>query len=137
MKTPEDDEFERIEAESGWRKRQIALDQKAENARELGLDYKPRGEEHMTYKTIDEWIEHNPNHIGAIPIEVCHQIWGTKGKETSMIEDDDDIQEYKKLWVGLTDDEICKLEGFYDFMTKEDFFDAIRKVETQLKDKNT
>ena len=24
---------------SGWRKRQIALDQKAENARELGLDY--------------------------------------------------------------------------------------------------
>jgi hypothetical protein len=38
MKTPEDEEFERIEAE-GWRKRQIALDQKAENARELGLDY--------------------------------------------------------------------------------------------------
>ena len=26
---------------SGWRKRQIALDKKAENARELGLDYKP------------------------------------------------------------------------------------------------
>jgi len=26
---------------SGWRKRQIALDQKAENARELGLDYVP------------------------------------------------------------------------------------------------
>jgi len=25
--------------DSGWRKRQIALDQKAENARELGLDY--------------------------------------------------------------------------------------------------
>jgi hypothetical protein len=24
---------------SGWRKRQIALDKKAENARELGLDY--------------------------------------------------------------------------------------------------
>ena len=26
---------------TGWRKRQIALDQKAENARELGLDYEP------------------------------------------------------------------------------------------------
>jgi hypothetical protein len=26
---------------SGWRKRQIALDIKAENSRELGLDYKP------------------------------------------------------------------------------------------------
>jgi hypothetical protein len=32
----------------------------------------------MTYKTIEEWIERNPNHIGAIPIEVCRQIWGTK-----------------------------------------------------------
>jgi hypothetical protein len=27
--------------DSGWRKRQIALDIKAENARELGLDYEP------------------------------------------------------------------------------------------------
>jgi len=26
---------------TGWRKRQIALDQKAENARELGLNYEP------------------------------------------------------------------------------------------------
>ena len=41
----------------------------------------------MIYKTIDEWIEHNPNHIGALPIEVCHQIWGTKGKGTSMTPD--------------------------------------------------
>jgi hypothetical protein len=39
MKTEEDEEFERIEAESGWRKKQIALDQKAENAREMGLNY--------------------------------------------------------------------------------------------------
>ena len=27
--------------DSGWRKRQIALDKMAENARELGLDYEP------------------------------------------------------------------------------------------------
>jgi hypothetical protein len=27
--------------DSGWRKRQIALDKKAQNARELGLDYEP------------------------------------------------------------------------------------------------
>jgi hypothetical protein len=26
---------------TGWRKRQIALDKKAENARELGMDYEP------------------------------------------------------------------------------------------------
>jgi len=35
---------------SGWRKRQIALDIKAENARELGLDYEPDKREHMTDK---------------------------------------------------------------------------------------
>jgi len=29
------------QSDSGWRKRQIALDIKAENARELGLDYEP------------------------------------------------------------------------------------------------
>ena len=86
----------------------------------------------MTYKTIDEWIEHNPNHIGAIPIEVCHQIWGTKGKETSVIEDDDDIQEYKKPWVGLTDEEI---ENAY--IRTKDFVDMARVLEDILKEKNT
>ena len=30
-----------INQDSGWRKRQIALDKKAENACELGLDYEP------------------------------------------------------------------------------------------------
>jgi hypothetical protein len=29
------------QTDSGWRKRQIALDKKSENARELGLDYEP------------------------------------------------------------------------------------------------
>ena len=93
----------------------------------------------MTYKTIDEWIEHNPNHIGAIPIEVCHQIWGTKGKETSMIEDDDDIQEYKKPWVELTDDEIweayMKAPLTLDCSTDE-LYALARTVEAKLKQKN-
>jgi hypothetical protein len=87
----------------------------------------------MTYKTIDEWIEHNPNHIGAIPIEVCHQIWGTKGKETSMIEDDDDIQDYKKPWVGLTDEEIETLIHRFD----GDPHTLLDEVNARLKEKNT
>ena len=69
----------------------------------------------MIYKTIEEWIERNPNHIGMLPIEVCLQIWGTKKKE----------------WVGLTDDEIraildCGRGGVVD----------IKKAEQKLKDKN-
>ena len=86
----------------------------------------------MIYKTIDEWIEHNPNHIGAIPIEVCHQIWGTKGKETSMIEDDDDIQDYKKPGAGLTNGEMIELSEM-----KLGSWDLILEVEAKLKEKNT
>jgi len=36
--------------DSGWRKRQIALDIKAENARELGLDYDP------VHPTQRQWV---------------------------------------------------------------------------------
>ena len=35
----DDDDIQDYVASSGWRKRQIALDIKAENARKLGLDY--------------------------------------------------------------------------------------------------
>jgi len=72
MKTEEDDEFERIEKESGWRKRQI------------------------------------------------------------MAEDDDDIQVYKKPWVGLTDEEILNFRPRYKFSKK-----LLKEVETILKEKNT
>ena len=72
MKTPEDEEFERIEAESGWRKRQI------------------------------------------------------------MAEDDDDIQVYKKPWVGLTDEEM--MDAIYCDDTP---MERGRRVEAKLKEKNT
>jgi hypothetical protein len=74
MKTPEDEEFERIKAESGWRKRQI------------------------------------------------------------MAEDDDDIQDYKKPWVGLTSEDIARLGIHTTDMYPEDF---IRYIESILREKNT
>ena len=74
MKTPEDEEFERIEAESGWRKRQI------------------------------------------------------------MAQDDDEIQDYKKPWVGLTDEEIQEcLKG----LPTETIDVYARRIEKVLKEKNT
>ena len=83
MNTEEDDEFKRIEAESGWRKRQIQ-------------------------KVIEE--------------------------------DDDDIQDYKKPWVGLTRDE----QSFvYDTLknstSREDSFwvDFANAIGQALKEKNT
>ena len=57
-----------------------------------------------------------------------------------MIEDDDDIQDYKKPWVGLTRDE----QSFvYDTLknstTRIDSFwvDFANAIEAKLKDKNT
>ena len=80
MKTEEDEEFERVERESGWRKRQI------------------------------------------------------------MDDDDDDIQDYKKPWVGLTRNE----QSFvYDTLknsnSREDSFwvDFANAIEKTLKEKNT
>ncbi len=73
-KTPEDEEFERIERESGWRKRQI------------------------------------------------------------MAEDDDDIQDYKKPWVGLTDDEIQECLKGLPTQTIDVY---ARRIEKTLKGKNT
>ena len=76
----------------------------------------------MIYKTIDEWIKHNPNHRGLLPIEVCHQIWGTKDNE--------------KPWVGLTDDERYKLWLTTPSET-EDRFAFAKAIEQALKERNT
>jgi hypothetical protein len=42
----------------------------------------------------------------------------------------------KRQWVGLTDEEMENLEGFYDYMSEEEFIKAIRGVEAKLKEKN-
>jgi hypothetical protein len=76
----EDDEFKRIEMESGWRKRQI------------------------------------------------------------MAEDDDDIQDYKKPWIGLTDEEVESYWDWDDFQCgcgKRTLLGMVRNIEAKLKDKNT
>jgi len=75
--TEEDEEFKRIERESGWRKRQIQ----------------------------------------------------------AVIEDDDDIQDYKKPWVGLTVDEIAEL--VCNLEDPENRIELGQKIEAKLKDKNT
>jgi hypothetical protein len=45
-------------------------------------------------------------------------------------EDDDDIQEYKRPWVGLTDDDI-------KFLDLANYIYVVRIVEAKLKEKNT
>jgi len=79
MKTPEDEEFERIEAESGWRKRQVK----------------------------------------------------------ARIEDDDDIQDYKKSWVALTEAEIKTLSEKWRIIFGSYVFEFVEEIETILKRKNS
>ena len=48
-------------------------------------------------------------------------------------EDDDDIQDYKKPWVGLTDKEVEELVVYPMNPTA----DLVRAIERKLKEKNT
>lgn len=48
--------------------------------------------------------------------------------------DDDDIQEYKKPWIGLTDEERCTFVSWLENKTVNEIFNAI---EALLKERNT
>ena len=77
--TEEDDEFKRIEMESGWRKRQIQ----------------------------------------------------------KVIEDDDDIQDYKKPWRGLTDAETEYLSQKWRIIYGNYVTEFVEEIEAILRSKNT
>lgn len=77
--TEEDDEFKRIEMESGWRKRQIQ----------------------------------------------------------KVIEDDDDIQDYKKPWRGLTDAETEYLSQKWKIIYGNYVTEFVEEIEAILRSKNT
>jgi hypothetical protein len=51
-----------------------------------------------------------------------------------MIEEDDDIQDYKKPWVGLTDDEVYKIAFS---LQGEHWRKVADAIEAKLKEKNT
>ena len=50
-----------------------------------------------------------------------------------MNDEDDDIQEYKKPWVSLTDDEIAQVVGS---PIDEVYLSDFRNVEAKLKERN-
>jgi len=55
-----------------------------------------------------------------------------------MIEDDDDIQDYKKPWVGLTDDEAQQVFKRHNCDISKDLAGILaRAIEQALKEKNT
>jgi hypothetical protein len=57
-----------------------------------------------------------------------------KAMAQAKLEDDDDIQTYTRLWVGLTDDEVYKIAFALEGQHWRKIADAI---EAKLKEKNT
>ena len=50
------------------------------------------------------------------------------------VEEDDDIQDYKKPWVGLTEDEVFSISNT---MPYGDRFEFAKAIEQALKERNT
>ena len=69
--------------------------------------------------------------LGLKSVKDCEK-W--RGK---MIEEDDDIQDYKRPWVGLTDEEIGDAYVAWDDTDGASFADFARAVEQLLKAKNS
>jgi hypothetical protein len=57
-------------------------------------------------------------------------------RRRAMIEEDDDIQVYKRPWVGLTDEDIGAAYVAWDDTDGASFADFARAVEQLLKEKN-
>jgi hypothetical protein len=57
------------------------------------------------------------------------------GEVMGIVEDDDDIQDYKKPWVGLTDEEIWTVLQFRGY--NQDTIEIAKAIEAKLKEKNT
>ena len=74
------------------------------------------------------------NAMGLKSVHNCEK-WG---EHMNRIEEDDDIQDYKKPWVNLTDEEISKIIdaeiGFNSCWGPEEQF--ARAIEAKLREKN-
>jgi len=69
------------------------------------------------------------NAMGLKSVNNCEK-WGKE-----MTEEDDDIQDYKKPWVGLTDEEIEQLHTAW--VLSGGFRQLCNAIEAKLKEKNT
>jgi hypothetical protein len=68
--------------------------------------------------------------MGVKSVHNCEK-WG---EHMNRIEEDDDIQDYKKPWVGLTDEEVHDIVWSLPYEPSQEH---IRAIEAKLKEKNT
>ena len=120
--------------ESSATQAQQALDKKAENARELGLDYEPAQQEPAGWRPATfhrDNLTFNP----GLPDEQTVKFWKLQGVE---IEYCYTSPPASKPWVGLTDDEVINVIPDDDtpMSLGEAFSKFAELIEAKLKEKN-
>jgi hypothetical protein len=139
---------------SGWRKRQIALNQKAENARELGLDYE---HEPIAVKRMMEWVyvlkrrSDNGQHMNIqsgltagtcweFAIELENFIKHTNSPQIAINPETVGYVAPQRTWVGLTDEEIKAFDTWHDNREEEVGWcnpsEIVAYIEAKLRSKN-
>lgn len=126
----EDEEFNRVERESRIRKEAVLQALHNENER-LGL-YKDAYEEQPSRAQLMAEV--------TVLIELVRVLNNKVVElEKKMIEEDDDIQDYKQPWVNLTNQQIIEL--WHGTPTEQEWIDRVwsfaRAIESQLKKENT
>jgi hypothetical protein len=116
---------------------QDALDKKAENAHELGLDYEPAVQEGRDWSLLEATQESLREHMAEIkrlkaaqPAPVQHDECVVCGDKVRVI---------PRPWVGLTDEEVEAYDSWADFQVgcgRQTLFDMVRAIEAKLKEKN-
>jgi hypothetical protein len=121
-----------LRAELTRLKASIALDKKAENARELGLDYEPAVQERNFCERCGKRLG-GEGHIHTCtppaaqpaPVKTYHD-----GKPWPVA---------PKPWVGLSEEEVEAYDSWADFQVgcgRQTLFDMVRDIESKLKGKN-
>jgi hypothetical protein len=135
MKTPEDEAFDDLARRQGGgfqAKRQMAADKLQEDLINYGTSWSKGGER---IDPMSVYKEPAQEPVSIASIIACREMLDAQpvpARMQYMIEDDDDIQDYKREWVGLTDDELA------DLWYKEslDWMEFARAHEAALKEKN-
>ena len=122
-----------------------ALDKKAENARELGLDYEPAQQEPFGYfrydLRLDAWVQNRAGLTGtplytSPPAQQEPVAWMTKtGSVWKTKADETDTPLYtsppaQRTWVSLTDEQMLAIVHYSQL-------DNARAIEAKLKEMNT
>ena len=111
-------------------KRQQALDKKAENARELGLDYEPAQQEPVACFSVFRSIsgERNTRFLELASLPDGEHYFYTSPPSLSLAQ---------RTWQGLTDKELQPIADEYRILFGSWVEDFARAIEAKLKEKNT